>query len=275
MCTSSFRGGAAALVIALVVAFASACDDPTAVRRAPPLSGMRLFMIVDPDEASQPLLVKPADEGGTLTNVRVEVRTAAGAFVPVTVLPPEFEGFELQPCIRRYGAIVGGNVPQCLDLDFRVDKGESYEVRVFADEHPTASARFTVPGAFSIEEVNAPGSPSIPREIDVRWTPSAGAYRYLVAIRPAVAPECVERGGCQRNWFAVTTATRVSTALPEGELDGARGPFYVDVYAVDQAIYQYLTSGVAENMFPVPPVQNVEGGRGAVGAWVRQSFQLP
>lgn len=263
------------MLIALLSASASACDDPTAVRRAPPLSGMRLFMIVDPDEASQPLLVKPADEGGTLTNLRVEVRTGAGDFVPVTVLPPEFEGFELQPCIRRYGAIVGGNVPQCLDLEFQVDKGQSYQVRVFADEHPTASARFTVPGAFSIEHVNAGGSSSMPRELNVRWTPSANAYRYLVAIRPAVAPECVERGGCQRNWFAVTTATEVRTAVPEGELEGSGGPFFVDVYSVDRAIYQYLTSGVAENMFPVPPVQNVENGRGAVGAWVRQSHQLP
>lgn len=261
---------------ALVALIVAGCDDPLATRHAPLLSGFQLFLIVDPDQASQPLLIKVADTAASLVNLRVEIRDADGQIVPTNVLPPEYEGFELQPCIERYGTIAGANAPPtCLDLSFEVKKGATYELRVSADAQPTATARFTVPGGFTLIQVNADGGTSGPRQLDLEWTPSRDAYRYLVAVRPRTAPECVQRGGCQRNWFAVTTETSLRTAVPEGELAGAGGPYFVDVYAVDRAMYQYMTSGIAENLFPVPPVQNVENGRGAAGAWVRQSRQLP
>lgn len=276
MFTSKFRASALKLALGAILGVGAAgCDDPTATRLAAPLAGIRMFLIVDPDQPSQPLLIKPADEGGSLANLRVEIRTADGQLVSTRILPPEYEGFELQPCIRRYGSIVGGNAPYCLDLEFAVRKGEQYEVRVLADDQPTATARFTVPGAFSLLQATADGGSSAPTRLDVQWTPSAGAYRYLVAVRPTTPPPCVEQGSCQRNWFAATTETSLVTTVPGGELDGAAGPYFVDVYAVDRAIYEYMTSGVAENLFPVSPVQNVEGGRGAAGAWVRQSRQLP
>lgn len=276
MCTSRFRASALKTALAAFLGLGAAgCDDPTATRLAAPLSGIRMFLIVDPDQPSQPLLIKPADEGGSLANLRVEIRTGNGQLVPVHLLPPEYEGFELQPCIERYGSIVGGNAAHCLDLSFTVRKGERYEVRVLADDQPTASASFAVPGEFSLLQATADGGSSAPTRLDVQWTPSAGVYRYLVAVRPTTPPSCVEQGSCQRNWFATTTETSLITMVPEGELDGAAGPYFVDVYAVDRAIYEYMTSGVAENMFPVSPVQNVEGGRGAAGAWVRTSRQLP
>jgi hypothetical protein len=264
------RVAAAAL---LCLAFA-ACGDPLATRQAPALPGMTLFLVVDPDSATHPLLLKAADEGSGLRNLRVELRSG-GSLVPVTVIPAENEGFELQPCIQRYGTIVGGNAPQCLNLSFAVQHGATYELRVFADEQPTASATFTVPGAFSITRAEARGTPPGSAGLDVAWTPSPGAYRYVVAVRPQTAAECVYTGGCQRDWFATTTEPSLGTVVPAGELDGAKGPFFVDVYAVDEAIYHYLTSGVADDLFPVPPVQNVRGGLGAAGAWVRRTRQVP
>jgi hypothetical protein len=262
------------MAAALLLFLAAACDDPTAPRPAPAFSGMTVFLVVDPDSATQPLLVKGADEGSALENLRVELRSG-GEFVPVTVVPEEFEGFELQPCIQRYGTIVGGGAPRCLNLRFPVQPGATYELRVIAEQQPTATASFTVPAAFAITRAEARGTPPGTAGLEVEWTPSAGAYRYLVAVRPQTPAECVQNGGCQREWFHATTETSVRTAVPAGELDGAQGPFIIDVYAVDEPIYHYLTSGVADNLFPVPPVQNVMGGLGAAGAWVRRSHRIP
>lgn len=274
MCTSDvFARLRRAALAALLCLAGGACDDPLAARQAPGLPGMTLFLVVDPDSATQPLLVKSVDEGTALRGLRVEVRSG-GELVPVTVVPEEFEGFELLPCIARYGTVVGGT-PRCLNLSFPVRHGATYELRVFADEQPTAAAAFTVPQAFSITRAEARGAPPGTEGLEVAWTPSPGAYRYLVAVRPTTAAECVHTGGCQREWFAATTETSVSTAVPAGELQGSEGPWFIDVYAVDEAIYRYLTSGVADDLFPVPPVQNVEGGLGAAGVWVRRSRQIP
>lgn len=277
MCTSDLRGRArrAILPLAAVLCAASACDDPMTVRYAPPNEGLRLFLIVDPDQPTQPLLVKHADDARTLSDVRVEISTADGRTVSSRVVPPERPEWERLPCHERYGTITGGREPRCLNLDFAVRKGESYRLSVMAEGVPTAVARFTVPGGFSLTSVEARGAPPGTQGLDAAWTASPGAYRFVVAVRPTTLAACVTIRSCERRWFAVTTATTLSTAVPEGELAGSAGPYFVDVYAMDRALYEYLTSGVSQEMFPVPPVQNVEGGRGAVGAWVRLSHRLP
>jgi hypothetical protein len=48
----------------------------------------------------------------------------------------------------------------------------------------------------------------------------------------------------------------------------------VDVYALDRALFEYLTTGASGDLFPVPPVQNIVGGHGAMGAWVRRTRRL-
>lgn len=252
---------------------AAGCGDPLATRQPGVAEGLSVFMVVDPDQASQPLVVKTAAPGGSVRGLRVELETADGTDVPFTINEP-IEGFELLPCVARYGSIVGDSEPSCVDLSFAVTKGETYRISVSAEEEPTATASFTVPRDFALTRVQAEGSPPGTGGLQVEWTPSAGAYRYLVAVRPQGAPQCVKDGGCQRTWFEATTGTSVRTTVPAGELDGSEGPWFVDVYAVDRPMYEYLTSGVAEDLFPVPPIQNVERGYGAVGSWVRRSQVL-
>ncbi len=82
----------------------------------------------------------------------------------------------------------------------------------------------------------------------------------------------------RQGWFAVTRDTVLETAVAgkgaEGSANGG-GPWYVDVYAVSRSLHDYLTTGSTSELLPVPPVQNVKGGYGAVGAWVMRSYTLP
>ena len=58
----------------LLLALLAACDNPSAVREPPPIRSMTFFMILDPDAATQPLLVRPASAYGRLEQLtgRVE-----------------------------------------------------------------------------------------------------------------------------------------------------------------------------------------------------------
>lgn len=256
-------------MLAAVIALVAGCDDPTLARRPPALDAMVVFMILDPDSATQPLLLYAADGSGPVPGVMGEISRSGSTVAS--------EGaFQFSwPCADRYGPLGGAGVPACIDFDFKPDPGATYGVTVTGDGYPPVSAAVTVPGDFAIRGVVARGSPPGTDELDVTWTPSDGAHSYFVAVRPESVPPCTTVGACPSGWFAITTDTAFHGSVPAEDLEGSEGPWLVDVYAVDRAAFEYLTTGTSDNLFPVHPVQNVQGGYGAVGAWVRRSRVLP
>lgn len=264
----SNRPRALVLGLALILASATAagCDDPTASRQPPALTRMVAFAILDPDSTTQPLLVYPADAASALTNLRGTVRQG-GAMVETAPMSEHFWG-----CSDRYGPLSAQ--PRCVNFEFVPHLGTTYEVSASADGYPTVRATVTVPGDFRLIRASAEGTPPGSGGLDVWWTPSRGAYRYLVALRPTTAPGCLNTKACRRGWYAVTTDTMFAGTVPTDQMDGARGPWSIDVFALDQAAFEYLTTGSSGNLFPVPPMQNVEGGYGAIGAWVHRSLAI-
>jgi hypothetical protein len=285
------RGSASVLRTAAVLGLLLlvACDDPTALRHPPEIRGMKVFAILDPDAPSQPVLVSPATTEGVVDQLTGKFSRTDGWSASAIGVE---EQDELHQCIQRYGTLAGsGGQPRCLDFAFTPRYGDTYRFRVSARDRPTATATATVPGDFEVLEVSAKGDPPGTEGLEVRWTKSEGAYRYLVGLRAETPPWCGNgQCGCntdgsycrwvhpdRQGWFAVTTDTVLSTVVSgkgAEEIADGEGPWYVEVYAVDKAIYEYLTTGTSGDLFPVPPVQNVEGGYGAVGAWVRRSMRI-
>lgn len=248
-----------------------------AARRPPTAEELTLFMILNPDFSVQPMLVAPAATEGLVRDLSGEIR-AGNVLTASASTPEEWKDSELRPCIHgRYGSIYGtGGQPRCLVFDFVPQMGATYRVTVSAEGRPTATAVTTIPGDFSVVTATATGDPPGTKRFDASWSRSRGAYRYLVALRAADPPfqtSVPDRKG----WFAVTTDTSLSTVVSgkaAEELVGGGGPWYVDVYAVDKALYEYLTTGTDAALYPVPPLQNVKGGYGAVGSWVRRSMEI-
>ncbi|HEY7395653.1 MAG TPA: hypothetical protein VH559_12450, partial [Gemmatimonadaceae bacterium] len=74
-------------------------------------------------------------------------------------------------------------------------------------------------------------------------------------------------------WFAVTEDTTIDATIESRLFDGAYGPWFLDVYAMNRDLYAHLMTGAPGDFFPVPPAQNVIGG---LGPSVRGSAgQLP
>lgn len=259
----------AALALSLLL---GACDDPLATRPPPELRALRVFLVVDPDAASQPLLVQPVSAGGVLRGLRGEVRAGVQPVAAITAAATPDN--EFLPCAARYGILDADAEPRCLDFRFAPRPGTTYRVSVSAEGFPDAAATVAVPGDFRLLAATARGALPGTDGLEVSWTPSTGAYRYLVTVRAAVAPECVRIRSCDQRWFAVTSDTTVQTRVPADKLEGGSGPWSVEVYALDRALFEYLTTGASGDLFPVPPVQNVVGGHGAMGAWVRRSRSL-
>lgn len=266
------RSGAFRLLALLGIIASGACDDPTATRTPPGLGSMTLFLILDPDAGVQPLLIKPAETRGDLHGLAGEV-SVGGATVAAI---PRIDGVphgEWYPCAARYGAIVGGP-PRCLTFSLRPQHGVTYRVSASADGYPTASGTTTVPGDFRITHAEARGELPGTGGLQASWTASAGTYRYVVAVRPASLPRCVEIASCEQGWFVATQDTTIQATVPGEALAGGGGPWHLDVYAVDRPLFLYLTTGTSGNLFPVGAVQNVQRGFGAVGSWVHRSRDL-
>jgi hypothetical protein len=254
----------------LLAATTAACDDPTLTRRPPELASMTLFLVLDPDAEVQPLLAKPASAERELAGLHGEVRRDGASVATAAGGSPQ-ENAHL-PCVGRYGPVT--IAAHCLAFAFRPAFGGTYSVAASADGYPSAAATTRVPGDFTITAVEAEGDPPGTGALRVAWTRSEGAYRYVVALRPSTLPPCVEMRSCEQGWSVATRDTTIHTAVPAAALAGAGGPWQVDVYAMDEAVYQYLTTGSTGNLFPVGAVQNVSGGYGAVGSWVRRSREL-
>lgn len=229
---------------------------------------MVVLLLLDPDFSTQPLLAYAVNGVGPIPGARGEVYRG-GELVAAEAASTFFWS-----CADRYGSLGGAGVPACIDFDLTPEFGATYEVRASGEGFPSISATVSVPGDFRVREVTARGTPPGTEELQVRWTPSSGAYRYVVALRPQMEPRCIAMNNCRQGWYAVTSDTVLREKVPAAELEGAEGPWSVDVYAMNQAAYEYLTTGTAGNLFPVPPVQNVNGGYGAAGAWVRRSKDI-
>lgn len=284
------------LLYLFVFILLAACDDPTASREPPPLRSMMVFMILDPDTVLQHALVLTAGAEGRVAALDAELLRDGELVASGTRMEDLFRS-ELQPCIDRYGTLGWrgeadeGAGLHCTNFRIAPEFGGTYSLRITADDRPTATATTRVPGDFQVLAVSAAGDPPGTAGLSVRWTPSDGAYRYLVGLRPTVPPWCSNgKCGCspdesfcrwvapdRQGWFVATADTVLETAVSgkgADEIAGSEGPWFIEVYAVDRALYQYLTSGSTGNLFPVAPTQNVEGGHGAVGAWVRRSMKI-
>lgn len=267
-------------VLALWIAATAGCDDPTMLRPAPGLNReMILTMVLDPDESRQVLFVEAVDVDGHFEGwVRSEIFDSRGSLIGSEIhdsIPknPADRVENNLPCAVRYGVLGTANPSACFEFDLQPEHGSRYRVRVSAEGRPTAEAETLIPGDFQILDVDATGSPPGTTGLRVRWTPSSGSYRYIVAIR-SERVECYDVKGCLDGWYADTDATELYATVPAEKLRAGRGPWWVDVYAMDRALYEYLTTGSGGDLFAIPPVQNVEGGYGVIGAWVRRSARV-
>lgn len=257
---------------------AVACEDPTSIR-PPPVrdQDLVLFMVIDPDSTAQQIIVEAVDPNGWWEGfVRAEVFDEKGALLAAQTqdrVPFHSDRDQaplwmdlISPCIRRYGGDAFSGPATCFTLAFQPEPGKEYRLRVSAEGRPPVEARAIVPGPFELTYVNALGFPPGTSGLEVRWTPSAGAYRYIVALRSREVT-CYSVHGCHDGWFVVTDSTELSTRVPAAKLREGHGPWHISVYAVDKALYEYLTTGSGGNYFSVPPISNVEGGYGVVGSW--------
>ncbi len=271
---TQMRAVAAVLILA-------GCDDPTSLRSVPEkVNAMVITTVFDPDSATQALVAEPVV--GTFEGwFRIEVRDETGELVAtethdsVTISPdPDSEEHhqELLPCLRRFGGILSAR-PACYIIDFRPEHGARYRIRVTAEGFPAAEAETHVPGEFDLLEVETSGSPPGTKGLYVRWSRSEGAYRYIVAMRSQHVT-CYSTRGCLKGWYHVTDATEMRAEVPASDLEPGSGPWYVDVYALDRALYEYLTTGSGGDLFAVPPLENVDGGYGVVGSWLRRSMKV-
>ena len=263
------RAAAAAAVIAVG---AAACDDPLQPIDVPQVDALRIFMVLDPDEDTQMMLVEHT-AGELLTGLRGVVVTE-GREIASDAVPPDRSVEERLPCLLRYAGVLV-EFPRCLTLPFTPEYGASYDVRVSASERPDASATTTVPGDFRIVSHKVSGSPPGTGGLNVTWTRSSGVFRYVVAIRGEKSDNCAHPTGCFKRWFATTTDTTLAATISDEYFERAGGPWHLDVYAMNKDVFTHLMTGAAGTFFPVAPAQNVSGGFGAVGAWVRRSVALP
>ena len=77
-------------------------------------------------------------------------------------------------------------------------------------------------------------------------------------------------------WVQATTDTAIDTRIPADEIWPRRpdSEFVIAVYAVDEALFRYMTSGSREGLFPASPMSNVTGGFGFFGSWVRHNVPI-
>jgi hypothetical protein len=268
------------LPLAAAALLLAACDDPVQVLSPPTVRGLSLYMILDPDQPVQPLVVKAMQSGELVTNGRADV-LQGGAPVASVVLESRKEYDDFEPCIARYSSVAfSGGPPRCVSFGFAARHGATYAVSVTAAGRPPASATVTVPGPFQILSVSAQGSPPGTAGLQATWSRSEGVYRYVVAMRSdsliacRIDPSCPEGNWDPQAWWVATTDTTIQVTVPVDRIRGGTRGWRMEVYAMEQHIFDFLSTGTVAEPFPVPPRQNVQGGYGAVGAWVRRSVPV-
>lgn len=257
----------------VAVIFSAGCIDPAMPRELPPNIGfdssLVVFMALDPalsddsTDAGQSLSVSTAVvPDTTLEGLQAVLSNIDGSAVQGQrttrdcVYTADFAS--TLECFRFPGALVAG---------------QQYQIEVSADGYPTAVGQAVVLGDFEIIDHVATGTPPGAVELHVSWTASSSAYRYMVAISTDSLPRCYS-SPCKTGWVAVTASTSFSGTIPAGAVSEGEGPWTLGVYAVDKPLYDYLVSGTPGDLFSVPPVGNVQGGYGVMGAWVRRPVPL-
>lgn len=246
----------------------TSCIDPAMPREGPEVtdSSLVMLMVLDPSrsverDGGQAVVVTTSVVTDTLLKgLQAVLQSMTGEQVSAHV------PHDRCPYFGSYAA-----KRECLGFAHVVQPGQTYRVTVSADGYPTASAEAQVPGEFQITEHHAGGSPPGTGGLTVRWSESPGAYRYIVAIRADSTPRCFP--DCT-GWMTLTQETEFVGEVPTEALDEGRGPWWLDVYAVNRSLTEYLSSGTPGNLFSVPPAGNVNGGYGVVGAWLRRSIRL-
>lgn len=257
----------------------AACSDALRVREAPVDTRMAVIMILEPLRGTQPMEIQ---ETPGLPHTAVEVVVESGdSLVVADTMVPGTTLMSLVPCADRHGMHIEQPRPDsaswiwlCTTFEFEPRYGTAYTVRVSREGRRTATASTLVPGDFEIVDGEIEGEP--PRRISATWTRSAGAYRYLVALGGGETMggdsrfECLEPS-CAR-WFAVTQDTTLASAIDPRYLERTSPPYSIKVWAVSKELFEGVMTGATSGFFPIPPAQNVSGGLGTVGAWVRRSL---
>jgi hypothetical protein len=266
-----------------LLALIAGCDDPLQPRPAPEVAALAVFMVLDPDRSTQAMVLQEPPGLG-LRDLRAVVELAgSGAHVADITSPAPASGEahsrEIQPCIERYGVGEFNWQLRCIEMSLAPGFGTRYAVSISAPGRPTARAVTTVPENFAVVSRSVDGAPPGTVGIHLEWTRSAGTYRYVIAIRGNAdfmgARHCFPDSSCHDRWFAVTEDTTLSAAVDAKHFTESEPPYFIDVYAMNRDVYDHLMTGVTSDFFPVAPAQNVTGGHGAIGAWVKRSVPIP
>ena len=259
-----------ASLVALLLALCG-CDDPTRLRPATIIDKeMVLFMILDADTAVQALLVDGVDVNGwwegylradLFVDDTIRLETVIQDSIPY-LYEEDRPGY--RECHRYAGAHHGPFA--CISFNLRPEPGREYRLRVSAEGRPTAEARTVMPGPFELLSVQARGYPPGTGGLEMRWTASEGAYRYIIGLRSREFT-CYHVHGCLDGWYVTTDTTAISTRVSAEKITAGDGPWTFEVYAVSRELYEYFTTGSGGSYFAVPPISHVEGGYGVLGAW--------
>jgi hypothetical protein len=242
--------------------FVTAPPVPTSDSRT-----FNVFGIFNADSTRHSVYVVARKAGDSLQAVQSEVYDSEGKLISRSME-------QTAGCISEYGSY-GSIKARCELHVFKPEPGRSYELRVSATDRPEVRGEFQVPGEFEIREMETSRSPPGAFDLRMSWSPSAGAHRYLVSVRPAIQPLCGSTYGCEEKWSVDTTDTSIVTSVPVSVTTHGSGPWYVDVHAVERRLFEYLTTGHPGEIFTVLPVSSVTGGTGAIGSWMRRSRVIP
>lgn len=209
---------------------------------------------LNPDSAEQAIVVHPVNEGtwleGTVVTIHRGRETEAGTYWSLVGVTRE---------VVRCG---GDGFVQCLVLPAVLETGATYRVEVSAEKHAPAWGVTRAVGDFSVDSARLSDRQGA-RVLSASWTRSVAAHRYMVSLRRYQNPDEVRP---PEGWYLAVEGTSVTTTVPESAVEKAVKPLILDVVAVDEHLYSYITTGNDGEIFPVMPIQNVEGGFGYVGS---------
>jgi len=278
MSTSERKIGTAA-ALALLALVVGACDDPTAERDAPLERQILMMLDLDPEADVQTLWV-------TTFDLRPPEDVVAELWTDGSLVSTS-DSTDIADCVYRLNLALNQITHRsgvCAAFAYRPAHGETYDLVVRSRDRPTVTARTTVPGDFDILAGVVEGDPPGTETLDLTWTRADPTYRYLVFVMDLSYGGVFGRNNGEfiqghplrgTGWILFTADTAVSTYRPADEVwAGNEGDWVVAVYAVDQALYDFMTSGSNEGLFPVPPVSNLVNGYGFFGASVRKLVPL-
>ena len=260
-----------------VVMATTACDDPSAILHPPVERRLMIMMDLDPSISTQALWVTPFDTD-SIRDIEGEL-WVDGVLIASAVVQERDSECNARLNILLWTPTGTPVIWQCLVFDHQAVPGVTYELVVRAADRPSASARTTVPGLFDVRSARATGEPPGTDSLTAEWTPSAGAYRYTVMVRDLARSPTGPNPGFDQGmlgWVQATTDTAIATRIPADEIWPRRpdSEFVIAVYAVDEALFRYMTSGSREGLFPASPMSNVTGGFGFFGSWVRHNVPI-